>query len=90
MLREERSLPCMLIFTLASALGRAYLKDRSSDVLYPFPHTGTWNALEENLPLIVINCYEAALQWLMKCLWCLTEMECFRYRHEYRKRHFSQ
>lgn len=90
MLREERSLTCVLIFTLVSVLGRAYLKDMSSDVFYPFPHSGACHALEESLLVIVINCYDAALQWLMKCLWCLTETECFRYRHEYHKKHFSQ
>lgn len=90
--RRSISLPCMLIFTLVSVgkLGRACLKDMSSDVFYPFPYAGAWHALEESLPVIVIYGCGAALQWLMKCLWCLTEMECFRYRHEYHKRHFSQ
>lgn len=60
-LRVERNLSCMLIFTLVSALGKAYLKDMSSDVLYPFQHTGACQALEESLPVIVINCSDAAL-----------------------------
>lgn len=49
MLREERSLPCILIFTLVSALGKAYLNDTSSDVFYPFQHTEAWYALEDSL-----------------------------------------